>query len=1330
MSSRNALPPAKEMSRAKSVRKSTTISGAVASLQYAVASKVDAHLSSLTDNRSNYPAVARSCLQLNQFAGSDKTQPLHDSMYAKTTSSMFSALFQCIESHQDRRCRILAAKTLALCARATYAKLRHSPLLFHVRDGILHRLEDEVGTDVPVALCTVAMEDSDDGVSASALEALGILTLCSSSMPGTLVDDELLRQVEGIAHARRSPYAPSLSDLSDEDPSIPQMELQGRVYENVLLPRIWRLVKRILQFPSATDVLRTLPFLTSVLVHLIKLMPSTTLGMDRATYAKRWIEVDILGLVHQVVTDLILPSLQASSNGGLQYACALAGLRLAHVSPYSSWTRPVCRFSATVLVQELSAAATVVDHTLSLLASLVVALRGLPLSERMASLEVVVNEIRFLPATSLVPKSITSPSIKIGNYNRRSNRMGLLTEVALSILIDGPSEKLRSKSLKDFLSSPEVTALLISRRVKKNNHKWASNQSTGSASQADNSGDSNGAPGGKTPNEAFTSTHVAEEFVLAFCNVASAYGRVVVASGKSVKNRHAQEWLRCSMAILSSSCSACVNWKSRTSLVSSGEEEEEGNSDSLFTMLTACQAAYIRLMVETLHAVGFLSPTSSVALHLVPLSTPPHVLILEELAQSISSLARYTPIKGSQFLHQKEMTTLADQFLEYKFREGIPSRHHRIALMALVADHWVQSLDNDVSSDQAYNMNDMNARELLTLLSAEISALTKNLNEGTGDNQVNLKYLDVCVASVENIALMACDWARRHGSSANTNESFRKDIDEDVTYIVFTATAALEGKNLREMDVLDDCKSLQSQDNAYPMLPICAEAVKRIQSVSVGQQGGASYGVKPSLHSLLVTTADRDFKRRVSNTPENQMAVQYANVGRSPFISVDPEQQTDEPLVTGDASVHAYFVQYCIQLIWSRIDQSMQSSTLTDLVGTPVLSIAHDGEEKQGVVKARNWLRLAAPPKSAATPLAARVSCAGSVTTLSGASDPVTFLIAYSMRRCLRYDCEMEYKLCVTLRVHNMTAVRIPSGVRMDLRVTQQRSAFDVTDEKVGEDHVLASKTAVFKQEIKAGDQLTWEVALENWPVRGFLELHPSVTFREMDAEHVPPKMVTMTPASKEEDSSKEDRSSKKDEDTDTQHTDDHTDGGSFEERTIGDDEDETIDVILTAEPVQLSPMLAMQPCPLVFFRERGGDLNTFRFLWYQMPHRMSQMTLYPNQLPGKLIGSSSDDFGAAVARISCVSPINEYIETIGTATMGWAFMTLTGNRLLCLLVEDSIVDESGLTSQSSTLHFRADDEALLYSIMGSDTTRNVVVTSLTENKWTCESQNNDIFCS
>ena len=1273
------------------------------------------HLSSLTDNRSNHPAVARSCLQLNQFVGSDQTPPIHDAMHAKTMTSMFSALSECLQSHQDRQCRILAAKTLALCARATFAKIRHSPLLFAVRDGTLHRLEDEVGTDIPVALCTAALDDHDDGVSASAVEALGILTLTSSALVGTIVDDLLLRQVEAIAHNRPSPYSPSLADLSDEDPSIPQMELQSRVFENVLLPRIWRLVKRIIQFASPDDILKTIPFLTLALVHLVKLMPNSALGMDRATFAKRWIEVDILGLVNEVVTTLIIPACLSSNDSGLAYLSALAGLRLAHVCPYASWSHAVCTYSARVVTQELSATPSVVENTSSLLAALLISLRALPLSERMTSLEVAINEVRFLPATTLVPPPVTCAGIKIGKYMRRSARMGIITEIALSILIDGPSEGLRSKYVKDFLSSQEVAALLNGRRQVKSSRKRSSTAQSVASAANDGTSDNHSAPGGKTPNEAFTGTHVAEEFVLALCSVASAYGRKVM--GRSRQNRQAHEWLRCAMAILASGCSACVNWKPRAFVAA--ELEEEDDTNSLYTMLAGCQASYVQLLFECFHAVGFLSSSSSVALHLFPLSTPPRVFLLEELSHAIASLNECALIQGSQFALAKEISVLVDQFLDYKFREGIPSRHVRIALLAVLTDHWVQSLDSETASraGKASHLNEMNARDLLATLSSEMSSLCRNLRQGSGDSQLNLKYLDVCVACAESIALMACDWGRRHASSTNGDAvGFRSDVDEDVAFIVSTATAALEGKNLRENDESDHVESHAVLP--FPMLPICAEALKRIQSVTVGQ-GINTYGVKPAIHSLLVTTAGRDFHRRLASNEGKDLPTKYADVQRSPFIVSDPQEGVLEPLFVGDAGIHAYFVQYCLQVIRSRIDQSLPSSALSDLDG-PIIR-DEDDEERQGVMRARNWLRLDYSQPSAArlTPLASRVSCAGAVKTLSGASDPVVFVIAYSMRRCPRYDCEMEFKTFVTLRVHNVTAVRIPLGVRMDLRVTQQRSAFEVEDDAEGgadDDQILAAHTAVFKHEIKPGDQVTWEVALENWPIKGFLELHPSVTFREIDTEHVPPKMVSITPFYKEEDTVSMDETFKRSDDD----TEDNS--ASVEERTIGEDEDESTDVTLTAEPVQLSPMLGMQPCPLVFFRGRHGDVSSFRFMWYQMPHRMGEMILYPNQLLGRLIGSSSDDYGAAIARLACINPIDEFIHSVGTATRGWAFLTLTGKHLLCLMVESTVMDENNIETPTSTLHFRADDEALLFSILGSDVTRNAVVHSLTGNQWACAS--------
>ena len=1277
--------------RSKSVRKVTTLTDSGPVLTFPVdAVNPISHLSTLSDNRSTYAAVARSCLHVNQFAGSDQLV-WHDATYIKVISTVLSAVTQCAQSHEDRRCRILGSKTLAIVARSAYARLRHSPLLYNIRDGTQNRLEDEVGTDIPVALCMVALDDVDDGVSACAVEALGMLTITTSATVGTIVDDELLRTVESIAHARPSTFSPTLADLSDEDPAISQMELQCRVYENVLSPRLWRLVRRILHYDSTNHIMRILPFLTACLVHLVKISPSNTYGMDRVSYAKRWIEVDALGIVYDVVTSMLLPAMQQSNGGALAHASTLSALRLAHVCPHCSWVDDVYRW-AVVVLQEQLAAMEVLEHKMATIATLLVALRGLPLSERGTPLMVVANEVRFLPSTTMAPAGVTSPGLFIGGFYRRPARIGFLTEVALSCLLDGPSDSSRAEQVRIFFRSPEATALLGARSVKnKQVRKWASNHSTASHGHDHSSGGTR-APGGPTPSEEFVATHVAEELVLAFCTVACEMGERYMECG--VLSTGLEEWISSSIIILLN-LSSCVNWRSRT--LDSPQADEDYDSRTLFTMLTACQASYIRLFHQILYVTGLLTPGSSVSLHLLPLASPARILLLEDLAVANSALARYRPIEGLES-HHKDLLVLADQFLEYKFREGVPSRHIRISLLTLLSDHWVQTISS-IEEAMTQNMNEMNARELLTMLSDEIASLTRELNQGLAIGSAQLNYMDVCVAAVENIALTAADCARNKGGDP-----------EDSEYIVSVALAALEGRNLREGDVHD---GEHGDRRAQQMLPICSEAVKRIEALTD----------VVAVFSLLVTTAARDFHRRMSSQVQNWHSdPHFTNVRSSPFVLTD--DIIDAPLVIDDSAHHAYMTQYCKQVVSSRTDVSIQASPLA------TLSRGGDGPS---LTLSSDWLRLKTQPpplnrlSKAGTPKSARVSTSGAIQTLSGGSDPVTFILAYSVRRCPRYDCEPEYKLVVTMRIYNITAVEIEKGVRLDLNVMQQRSAFAIAGEEGSEMNILCSTQAIYKQEIKPGDHVTWEVTVDNWPPSGTIELHPSVTIREIESETSSPKLieqdapkVVKVGESKTEEEEVVNVAESKTGEEDDDIIDDNTDPGTSEngmkaDDTVVDVDDENMDIVLCGQPVRLSPMLGMQPCPLVFFKNGQGDIDAFRFLWYQMPHRLPEMMLLP--VVPRSIGVTKDEYASSVANCSVVS-IMEPIGTFGMSTKGWAFMTLSGNRLLCLLVEMGTPESGGTTTM---LYFRSDDETLLLSLMGSDIARRSVVSALTAYLWTSD---------
>jgi hypothetical protein len=809
--------------------------------------------------------------------------------------------------------------------------------------------------------------------------------------------------------------------------------------------------------------------------------------------------------------------------------------------------------------------------------------------------------------------------------------------------------------------------------------KWASNHSTASHGHDHSSGGTR-APGGPTPSEEFVATHVAEELVLAFCSVACEMGERYMECG--VLSSGIEEWISSSMIILLN-LSSCVNWRSRT--LDSPLANEDYDSRTLFTMLTACQASYIRLFHQILYATGLLTPGSSVSLHLLPLASPARILLLEDLAVANSALARYRPIEGLERYH-KDVLVLADQFLEYKFREGVPSRHVRVSLLSLLSDHWVQSISS-IEEAMAQNMNEMNARELLTMLSDEIASLTRELNEGLGIGNAQLNYMDVCVAAVENIALTAADCARNKGGDP-----------EDSKYIVSVALAALEGRNLREGDVLDgDHGGRRDQQ----MLPICSEAAKRIEAlVDV-----------VALVSLLVTTAARDFHRRISSQIQNgHTDLHFTNVRSSPFVLTD--DIIDAPLVIDDSAHHAYFTQYCKQVVSSRTDVSIQAS--------PIATLSRGGEGP-ALTLSSNWLRLATPPpplnrlSKAGTPKSARVSTSGAIQTLSGGSDPVTFILAYSVRRCPRYDCEPEYKLVVTMRIYNITAVEIEKGVRLDLNVMQQRSAFAIAGEEGSEMNILCSTQAIYKQEIKPGDHVTWEVTVDNWPPSGTIELHPSVTIREMESETSSPKLIEQE-APKGVKVAELKKGEEDDDNIDDNNTDPGTSGnGSIADDNVVDVDDENMDIVLCGQPVKLSPMLGMQPCPLVFFRDGQGDIDAFRFLWYQMPHRLPEMMLLP--VVPRSIGVTKDDYASSVANCSVV-PIMEPIGTFGMSTKGWAFMTLSGNRLLCLLVEMGTPESGGTTTM---LYFRSDDETLLLSLMGSDIARRSVVSALTAYLWTSD---------
>jgi hypothetical protein len=78
------------------------------------------------------------------------------------------------------------------------------------------------------------------------------------------------------------------------------------------------------------------------------------------------------------------------------------------------------------------------------------------------------------------------------------------------------------------------------------------------------------------------------------------------------------------------------------------------------------------------------------------------------------------------------------------------------------------------------------------------------------------------------------------------------------------------------------------------------------------------------------------------------------------------------------------------------------------------------------------------------------------------------------------------------------------------------------------------------------------------------------------------------------------------------------------------------------------------------------------------------------------------------IAKMSSLTWDGEAIPG-GVATRLWAFMTLSGERLCCVLTES----ESPNSRSQLALHFRGDDKTLLFSLVGSKRARESVVSSL-----------------
>jgi hypothetical protein len=150
-------------------------------------------------------------------------------------------------------------------------------------------------------------------------------------------------------------------------------------------------------------------------------------------------------------------------------------------------------------------------------------------------------------------------------------------------------------------------------------------------------------------------------------------------------------------------------------------------------------------------------------------------------------------------------------------------------------------------------------------------------------------------------------------------------------------------------------------------------------------------------------------------------------------------------------------------------------------------------------------------------------------------------------------------------------------------------------------------------------------------------------------------------------------------------------------------EESEMENVCLPGEPLYLSPMTGLQPCPLVFFRDAWGDVNSFRFFWFPMTLRV------PIRIAKTTVDQRVSPVDVKIAKMACLNFEGQAIPG-GFCSKLWAFMTtLPGQRIFCLLAEM----ESSKGTNEFVLHFRGDDKSVLLAMLGSKSGRESVVAAL-----------------
>ncbi len=1104
------------------------------------------YLSSLRDPASSFRDVARSCLVCQQMTQSPNIveQPAsldhsirihsatiyHVQRFQRLIHRVLSSLSTCIAKHNESVCKSLAASTLASIARASYARLHFDARVFSVRlpPSIATRLEDECGNGVAHTLVAAAIEQGGDAVSSAAFEALGRLTLDPNS-------DELAAEVKSIAANVNNTLFSYENDSGTFESAREMKEMQSKIWEHVLFPRMQRVLHRISIYSSIHHLAKAIPVITAAFVHALTEGPDTVparraMQCGKSTHAKRgWMESDAERLVAEFVDRILLPCFAQCNNksdDALKRSAAVACIRLSSACPLARWRVPACRNAAFALsrqvdeiisstssqnqiasittVSESSTAIPAAETLSGTAAILLIALRGIPVNERTLGLASVLRAaLLLLPAHSLASLSQESD---------RPVRSGLLAEVALSVMLDGSKEiglPAANLHLQDE-NGDEKEKIVGTRSILLNRILHENKLDTSPA---------------------------VDELMWVFCSVFLQMGET---------RSSTSDWPNIGLVLLDNFSSLLSPDELSNSPFASAAVAAYSN---VLVAMLKCSAVFPPAsfsISDNMIAVAEKSTANSSGKSVVEMPTEPSSRVASTLFKMIPAL----------ILQRSKMVSTNTSFQSIKTD---------VRLNATLCDAWFGHCIANSDAKQSNQGQVDIAFELLSLFRSDVMTLLQVVGDGVEMQQSGevLHLLKICIACVETVACVS--EVISYGNSLNANNETADEADEKVAG---AAINALSGVFAAAKEIAES-----TPQNSW----LC-------QQVAVDSSNTAS--------------RISGYIRDISNVYDDDIitALQPSNLGRRSTSSKSTSIVTASLLYHRGRLALEYRTNLAMEEYSCTKTSSLSSKTIRPF--NPLRMNRTFSNTSIQVHQLVRGLPLLIPERGDD---GVRAVC------LTGSSDPVSLIMSPSMRQVRKSDSSENMILVITMRLYNITAVPIEKGVRLDV-------AFD------DEDNNSVCTSSLYKNEIEAGDYITWEIVLEDWKI-GDISLSATITFLGLEKESISHKWL---------------------------HGGEQADDLSGENPLIVDDDEGTMDVAILCDPTSISLLFTLQPCPLVFFCGHDGDQNAFDFVWGQLEHE-SEVVFVKSTPPNDVA------IDAKRGRVRLPNGVT-----------GCAFIAPGGNRILC----------------------------------------------------------------